>query len=62
MRKIDCINFYCKNGSHKQDLINNALSKGYELWVRVKIVEGRNPSRENAEAMENALFNRYDYA
>ena len=53
---------YCTNGSHKQDLINDALGKSYELWVRVKIVEGRNPSRENAEAMENALLNRYDYA
>lgn len=53
---------YCTNGSYKQDLINDALGKGYELWVRVKIVEGRNPSRENAEAMENALLNRYDYA
>ena len=29
---------------------------------RVKIVEGRNPSRENAKAMENVLLNRYDYA
>ena len=53
---------YCANGSHKSDLINDALRKGYELWVRVKTVEGRNPSRENAEAMENALLNKYDYA
>ena len=53
---------YCTNGSHKRVFINDALSRGYELWVRVKIVEGNNPSRENAEAMENALLNKYDYA
>lgn len=53
---------YCANGSHKSDLINGALRKGYGLWVRVKIDGGRNPSRENAEAMENALLNKYDYA
>ena len=53
---------YCRNGSHKSDFINDALCRGYELWVRVKTVEGRNPSRENAEDMENALLARYDYA
>ena len=53
---------YCRDGSHKKDLINDALKKGYELWVRVKEVEGKNPSREDAEAMENALLNKYDYA
>ena len=26
---------YHTNGSHKRDLINDALSRGYELWVRV---------------------------
>ena len=53
---------YCRNGSHKKDLINDALKKGYELWVRVKKVEGKNPSRKDAEAMENVLLNAYDYA
>lgn len=53
---------YCTNGSHKINLINDALNKGYELWVRVKIDEGRNPSRENTEAMENGFLARYDYA
>ena len=52
---------YCTNGSHKGDLINDALSSGYELWVRVKIVEGIDP-RIKAEAMENALLATYDYA
>ena len=37
---------YCTNGSHKPALINYALGRGYELWVRVKIVEGKNPTRE----------------
>jgi len=53
---------YCTNGSHKEDLINEALHRGYELWVRVRIVEGSNPSRKNAEAMENEFLARYDYA
>ena len=53
---------YCTNGSHKEGLINDALRKGYELRVRVQIVEGSKPSREDAEAMENALLNKYDYA
>ena len=43
---------YCTNGSHKKDLINDALNKGYELCVRDKIVEGSKPRREDAEAME----------
>ena len=50
---------YCTSGSHKSVFINDALGKGYELWVRVKIVEG---SKQNAEAMENTLLGRYDYA
>ena len=53
---------YCRNGSHKSVLINDALWRGYELWVRVKIVEGSNPSKEKAQDMENALLNKYDYA
>lgn len=27
---------YCRNGSHKEVFINNALLRGYELWVRRK--------------------------
>ena len=53
---------YCANGSHKRHLSNDALCRGYELWVRVKIVEGINASRKNAESMENALLAWYDYA
>ena len=53
---------YCTSNSHKEDFINDALSKGYELWVRVKIVEGSNPSRKKAEAMENEFLDEYDYA
>lgn len=51
---------YCRDGSHKEDLINAALLKGYELWVRVK------PTRANskliAEIMEIQLLATYNYA
>lgn len=49
---------YCTNGSHKADLINDALTKGYELWFRVKSA----PDRQTAEDLENELLDRYDYA
>lgn len=49
---------YCTNGSHKANLINGALQRGYELWVRVKTSNGR----EDAENMENELLERYNYA
>ena len=51
---------YCRDGSHKEDLINVALLKGYELWVRVKPT-GVN-RKLNAERMENKLLAKYDYA
>ena len=53
---------YCTSGSHKEDLINNALGKGYELWVRVKISTAKNNCKEDAERMENELLAKYDYA
>ena len=53
---------YCTSNSHKEDFINDALGNGYELWVRVKIVEGNNPTKKKAENMENALLEEYDYA
>ena len=56
----DRIREYCVNGSHKRDLINDALRKGYELWVRVKRT-GVN-ARATAERAENALLAKYDYA
>ena len=49
---------YCKYGNHKAGLINDALSRGYELWVRYKQAR----SAEEAQTWENALLNRYDYA
>ena len=49
---------YCTNGSHKDDLINDALSRGYELWVRVKSAR----DRETAEDLENELLDHYNYA
>ena len=49
---------YCKYGNHKKDLINEALARGYELWVRVKPAS----SERKAQNMENALLHDYDYA
>ena len=49
---------YCTNGSHKVDLINDALRRGYELWVRVKSTQ----DRETAEDLENELLDHYNYA
>ena len=49
---------YCTNGSHKGDLINDALHRGYELWVRVKSAR----DRETAEDLQNDLLDRYNYA
>ena len=49
---------YCKYGNHKKDLINEALTRGYELWVRVKPAA----SEREAQGMENALLRDYDYA
>ena len=46
----------------KKDFINDTLRRGYELWVRAKIVEVAEPGREDAEAMENTLLDKYDYA
>ena len=51
---------YCRNGSHKANLINDALNRGYELWVRVKI--SKEETIEDAENMENELLERYNYA
>ena len=53
---------YCRNGSHKKDLINDALCRGYELWVRVKMSQARYHCREDAERMENELLETYNYA
>ena len=49
---------YCRHGNHKIDLINYALSRGYELWVRYR--QARNA--EEAQAWENTLLTAYDYA
>ena len=55
---------YCTDGSHKSAIINDALQRGYELWVRVK-TSGRtssDDSRQAAGKMENKLLESYDYA
>lgn len=49
---------YCRYGNHKDVLINDALSRGYELWVRYKEAG----SAVEAQEWENDLLNRYDYA
>ena len=56
------ISEYCTNGSHKADLINDALDRGYELWVRVKTSEKKKKKKEDAEKMENELLEKYNYA
>ena len=53
---------YCTNGSHKANLINDALNRGYELWVRVKTSKKEEKKREDAENMENELLEKYNYA
>ena len=58
----DRIREYCTNGSHKRDLINDALGRGYELWVRVKISTARYDPDLDAERMENELLAKYNYA
>ena len=52
------INEYCRDGSHKSALINDALRRQYRLLVRVKVAR----SSENAEELENDLLDTYDYA
>ena len=54
---------YCTNGSHKSALINDALERGYELWVRVKTSGPNNMNNKLlAEEMENELLENYNYA
>ena len=48
---------YCV-GNHKTALIDDALRRGYELWVRFKPVE----NEEQARRMENELLTTYNYA
>ena len=48
---------YCRHGNHKEDLINDALRREYELWVRYKQAR----SAEEAQAWENKLLAAYDY-
>ena len=50
---------YCENGSHKKDLIKEALERQYELEVRVKTCGA---DTANAEKMENELLNTHNYA
>ena len=56
----DRIREYCRNGSHKRDLINDALTRGYELFVRVKSTGAGEGARAAAEAAENELLAQYN--
>lgn len=49
---------YCNSGSHKHPLINDALVKGYELFLRVK----PSANQVGAEREENELLAKYNYA
>ena len=49
---------YCRHGNLKAFQVNDALSRGYELWVRYKQAR----SGEEAKAWENTLLAMYDYA
>ena len=63
---IDRIYEYCSNGSHKADLIDSALERGYELLVHFKgsgdTSGTNNRNKASAECDENAVLRRYDYA
>lgn len=52
------INLYCKNGSHKKDLINVALSEEYEMYVRYKTFL----SNDLSTKAETKLLGKYNYA
>jgi len=54
------IQSYCRNGSHKADLMNDTLFRGYELSVRFQPTRIRR--KRNAERMENKLLSKYNYA
>ena len=49
---------YCKNGSHKREEINDALRKGYVLYVRYRQFQGNDEANE----AENYLLGKYNYA
>ena len=57
-RMRDRIVAYASTGNHKKDLINAALERGWELWVRFKNAT----DEDQAKDMENALLGRYNYA
>ena len=53
------IQSYCQNGSHKADLVNDALLRGDEFSVR--FLPTRVRRKRNAERMENKLLSEYNY-
>lgn len=63
---IERIYKYCTDGSHKADLIDNALQKGYELSVRFKgsgdSTGANSHNKASAECDENIVLKYFDYA
>ena len=49
---------YCRDGGHKDELINHTLGEGYELHVRYRIFS----SNCEAEKAEKYLLDHYNYA
>ncbi|XP_053393955.1 uncharacterized protein LOC123525290 [Mercenaria mercenaria] len=54
-RLLQRLTDYCKNGSHKEKLINDALARGYNICVRFRLTY-------NIDDAENKLLDRYSYA
>ncbi|XP_031564974.1 uncharacterized protein LOC116300277 [Actinia tenebrosa] len=50
---------YCRDGSHKGDLINRAMRLGYTLQVRVQNIPG---SAYHVRECEKKYLDAYDYA
>jgi len=48
---------YLQNGAHKVELIEDALDKGMEIWVRIMKTSGMDQANE----VENQLLDKYEY-
>ena len=57
---LNRIQEYCKQGSDKGELINDAIAKGCHFYVRVK--ESKHQTKLAAEREENFLLTQYNYA
>ena len=55
---VERISEYLTNGSHKKDLIDDALSKDYSIYLRYR----ESKTKEQSEDDENCLLDTFDYA